>query len=225
MGWNRKLFFMNKVNVAITQRELIINGELHEALSTLWNEIAKNCGINIINLSSHDEKLLDKISYFECKAVILTGGGDLLEQAFNKNDNNNNNQLPIRQQKEIEIINFCLKNKISLLGICRGMQVLNLFFGGNLVEIDNHVGREVQIMIKNTKYKSLMPNTVLCHHKKGISRDSLAMNFEIIADSDGSIESIIDEKNKVLGFMWHPERNLEKNNKNFYQLLNQFFYA
>ena len=57
---------------------------------------------------------------------ILTGGGDIDEQ-------------PNRNKVEKELIKLSIKKDIPLLGICRGMQMINLHCGGNVSTVNNHV--------------------------------------------------------------------------------------
>ena len=58
--------------------------------------------------------------------ILLPGGNDISEK-----NKSSKNRLII----ENKLIKFSIKNKIPLLGICRGMQVINLFFGGKIEKI------------------------------------------------------------------------------------------
>ncbi len=60
------------------------------------------------------------------KGIILSPGGDP-----KKKDE--------RSFVEEKLINFAKETKIPLLGICRGAQKLNLYFGGKTIKIKNHV--------------------------------------------------------------------------------------
>ena len=55
------------------------------------------------------------------KLIILPGGNDLISKSY---------LSKIRLNNEIKLINFGLKNNIPILGVCRGMQVLNYFYKG-----------------------------------------------------------------------------------------------
>ena len=51
----------------------------------------------------------------------------------------------VRDLYEFKVIKFAIKKEIPLLGMCRGMQILNLFFGGKIRKIKNHVTKKHQI--------------------------------------------------------------------------------
>ena len=67
-----------------------------------------------------------------CSAVILAGGADLHPRTYGAsilNDNNFSKFDAQRDRREVYIIRYCLANKIPLLGICRGHQILGAYFG------------------------------------------------------------------------------------------------
>ena len=103
------------------------------------------------------------------------------------------------------MINYSLKNDIPILGLCRGAQAINLFFGGNILKIRNHVRKMHKIegkIIENKKN-----HYVNSYHDYGIKFNSLGKNLETLAyTKDGIIECFQHKKNKILGIMWHPER-------------------
>ena len=53
---------------------------------------------------------------------------------------------------------YCLKNKIPIIGICRGAQLLNIIFKGSIKKVKNHVNKKHQIfgeLVKKKKYMSI----------------------------------------------------------------------
>ena len=131
----------------------------------------------------------------------MSGGGNTFNLKEQKEDK-------LRDNVDILLLKFALSKKIPILGICRGMQFLNCFFGGTISQIRNHVGNEHEIILNTKLYN--FPNIVNSFHGFGIKRDNLASNFSSIAlDKNGNIESFIDSKKKVFGIMWHPERDVK----------------
>lgn len=141
--------------------------------------------------------------------IVLSPGGDAL-----KKDN--------RHKQEKFLINYAKKNKIPLLGVCRGAQVLNIFFGGKIVKFKEHIKKRHKLIgdiitKKYTKTKSL------CYHDYGINKNSLAKKLQILAyTNDGSIECFLHTKYKIMGMMWHPERN-KKITKFDMEIIKNFF--
>ena len=139
--------------------------------------------------------------------IVLTGGANI--GVYLKRD-----------RLEKFLIDYSIKKKIPLLGICRGMQIINHFFNGNLKRISNHVRTRHLIKSKYSK-KMYIVNS---YHEYCINEKK--MNHNIIPiyrhAKDNSIESFIHNKHKILGIMWHPER--EKKVRNFDKKIIQKFF-
>ena len=203
-------------NIGITQRIHFIKeyNEYRDELDQRWSSLFANIGILQIILPNNSELFKSKaIDSLNLNGVILSGG------EFQEN-NDNNIGLKNRNEFENNLIKHCIDNKIPIIGVCRGMQILNNFFGGKLEKIDNHVGKYHEI---NNLSNLPISNKVNSYHEFKLNRNELPENFEIIAtDLDGEIESILDKKNNLLGIMWHPERN-DPIDKNDIKLFSKFF--
>jgi putative glutamine amidotransferase len=126
------------------------------------------------------------------EGIILSGGGDSF-----KDDK--------RAKNEKKLIRYCIKNSIPLLGICRGAQAINLYFGGQLKKINKHVGKNHRIFGKMVKSKHNIK--VNSYHNYGFAENQLANNLEILAESaDKIVKCFSHKKHKLFGIMWHPER-------------------
>ena len=125
---------------------------------------------------------------------------------------------PKRDKTELEIINYCINKKLPIFGVCRGMQMLNSFFQGNITtnKTDSHVRKSHTIKIVNQKLKlSNNKYFVNSFHKNLIHEKSLGKSLEIfaISDFDNSIEGFFHESLPIIGVMWHPEREPNKFNQ------------
>ena len=134
--------------------------------------------------------------------IILPGGSDLFES---------NKISKTRLNIEKNLINISLRKKIPLLGICRGMQLLNIFFGGKINKVKNHMKKKNKIFFEENFFpkKSLIVN---CYHNYGIKNKFKSKKFKTIAtDKEGNLEMFRHKNKNIHGIMWHPER--EKNYK------------
>lgn len=119
--------------------------------------------------------------------VVLSGGQDI-------------GKSKLRDISEFFLISYCKKKKIPALGICRGMQVIGKFHGAKLIKVRNHVNK----INKITSRKNII--YVKCYHNYSLK--NCPKEFEIVHKSlDKNIESIISRKYRILGLMWHPERD------------------
>ena len=119
--------------------------------------------------------------------LVLSGGPDI---GLNK----------IRDITEEYLIKYSIKNKLPIYGICRGMQVLGKYFGVKLKPVKGHVN------VNHNVYSDFKIKNVNSYHRNALQK--CPKNFEVIYKSKGgSIESMVNDKNKIYACMWHPERN------------------
>ena len=155
------------------------------------------------------QKILLKLN--NINLILLPGGNDVL-----KNNVLNKNRLKV----EYEIIKFGIKKNIPIIGICRGMQVLNCFFNGKLKLVKGHMNTRHKVFFKKNFFNSKIL-TVNSFHNWGIPKKYISKSLESLAvDQKGNVEMFAHKKFKILGIMWHPER--EKSTKKFDKILNYF---
>lgn len=185
--------------------------------------------IDMYNLSLNEAtKTLEK-----CSGLILSGGPDVHPEKFGKGFDTLRCSIDgWRDTLEFALIEKAKKLKLPVLGICRGLQILNVAYGGSLIvdipeDVENNIihqdttSNEVfhSISIEENCYiyeiSGLKEGVVNSNHHQAIDR--LANKFKATSfTEDGIIESIEfkDYKNKhfLLAVQWHPER-LEKTKK------------
>ncbi len=145
--------------------------------------------------------------------IILSGGDNI-------------GDFPERDQTENKIIEFSIKKNIPLIGVCRGMQMINSFFGGTIKKnaTTDHVGNKHEILFLKNTFCDIHKNSIDVNsfHNNLINSDNLGNDLESIAitSSDDSIEAFSHKKYSISGIMWHPERVSDENNKN---IIRNFF--
>ena len=117
---------------------------------------------------------------------------------------------------EIKIIDYSTRNNIPILGVCRGMQLINEFFNGKNIKSDNlnHVGKYHHVKVKNSNFKDMLGEKleVNSFHNNLIKKEDVGQELEIFAESeeDSTIEGYFHKIHPIIGVMWHPERDQEQ---------------
>lgn len=179
--------------IALTQRIDFIKdyGEIRDSIDQNWNRILLQSGFNVILIPNNKILAENLIKTVNIEGIILTGGNTLSKYGGDAFE---------RDEVEKFLIKYAIEKDIPLLGVCRGMQMIQDYFGVKLLEIKGHVKVQHTIRIENNI------QVVNSYHNFGAysSTDEL----QIIAKSeDGVVESIKHEKYKIFAIMWHIERN------------------
>ena len=150
-----------------------------------------------------NKKKLSKKKIEDINFLIIPGGNDV---------SNILNTSKIRNSIEINLIKICFKKKIPILGICRGAQLLNKSFGGKGTKIIKHMRTRHNIFFTNREIIKKKFLNVNSFHNDGIKKNDLSKSFKVLAsDKYKNIEMFVSKNKKIIGTMWHPER--EKSTK------------
>jgi len=200
------------LKIALSMRVVTAAGyhERRDALSQDWIPLLESWGaipVCLPNTYSNIESLLDMVDL-----VILTGGNDITLSPDGEDLVDAEEHAKERDLQEYRIIDLCIQKGIPLLGVCRGMQIINYKFGGalELVEKERHVANRHAVRIADSEYKNLLGEVevVNSYHNYGITRNTLGAGLEVLAtSSDGVIEAVAHDQYPIVGIMWHPERN------------------
>ena len=161
----------------------------------------------------------------QCDGLLLTGGDDLNPALFGEEILNDTVQIAAqRDRDEFRILDLAVKMGIPVFGICRGIQVMNVYFGGTLyqdipAQIPSEVAHRMEKPYHRTSHLCmLVPGSPLyelagkdvigvnSHHHQAVKDP--APGFEVMGCSeDGLVEAIYDPSKRLCwGVQWHPER-------------------
>lgn len=126
----------------------------------------------------------------EPAGILLTGGNSLVKYGGN---------APERDLMENNMLDFAMQHKIPVYGFCRGMQALLDYFGCPLEEVQGHVAVRHKITGEMGALEVNSFHNQACLQAKG--------PLKVLAKAeDGVIEAVCCKEKRVLGTMWHPER-------------------
>lgn len=182
---------MKKIGILLRLDKIGKHNELRENIDARFINLLQRLNFIPILIPSK----INNINLFLNKAsldgFILSPGGDPFENT-------------IRKKNEHKLIKYSIQKKKPILGICRGAQVLNIFFGGKLKRVKNHVRKNHRLYGQLVKSKKVIVNS---YHNLGFNNELLGKNLKIEAyTKDNVVECFRHKKHRILGIMWHPER-------------------
>jgi gamma-glutamyl-gamma-aminobutyrate hydrolase PuuD len=159
------------------------------------------------------EEVLDALD-----GLIFSGGNDLTPKSYGAEpDPTTNGTNPARDRGELALLNAALERDLPVLAICRGVEVLNVVRGGDLVQhLPDIVGHEEHraavgefsehaVRVDPGSKLGEVRGTVLSHHHQGLGRVGEGLR-EVAWAEDGVVEAVEDpDKPFLVGVLWHPE--------------------
>lgn len=190
-------------HIGITQRvsEIPNRGERRDCLDQQWPVLLEHLGLLAVTLPNRLANPQRHLTELELHGIILTGGNDLAHLP------GASNPAPERDQTEYKALEFAAARGLPVLGVCRGLQIMNVYLGGHLVPVTGHTRAQHRLRPEtgDSAFEGL--TSVNSFHDWGIIDEGLARDLypEAKAD-DGTIEAVRHRRLPWLGIMWHPER-------------------
>ena len=195
-----------KIIGIVTKKSISL--EKHD-IDIVYNDIVrmvkKHGGIPIGIILEEDYKSIIDI----CDGIIFQGGDNFDEY-------------------DLEALKYAYDSDVKVLGICLGMQLMGVLFGGKMIDVDNHKKTDFYVhtvkINRNSKLYDIYKNDIIkvnSRHNSVIESTSLSISA---ISNDGYIEAIEDSSKKFfIGVQWHPESMINDNyqNKLFENFINQ----
>ena len=202
-----------RIGISTRQTKYSKYNEMRDVISHDWIYFFNELNFIPILIPNTLKNIPNFLDEMKLDGIVLSGGDNI-------------GDFPERDQTENEIIEFSIKKNIPLIGICRGMQIINSFFGGTIKKnaTTDHVKNTHKILFLKNNFCKININSINVNsfHNNLINSENLANDLESVAmaDIDDSIEAFCHKKYPIFGIMWHPERTPDEKNKN---ILRNFF--
>lgn len=155
--------------------------------------------------------------------LVFSGGADLDPAGYDADPHPETNGIrPERDRAELTLMGAALERDMPILAVCRGMEIMNVLRGGDLVQhLPEVVGDEkhkhtpgvfadhdVSVADDSRLARILGDRApVKSHHHQGVGRVGDGLVTTAWAE-DGTIEGLEDpERSFALGVLWHPEED------------------
>jgi len=199
---------MFKKRIGITQRVMKHPryNEMMDCLDINWAKLLISIDILPVPLSLAPACSAEAIwKILELDGLILSGGNTLVDYAGATDDTEN--LSPERDAYEHALLKAVLPTGKPVLGVCRGLQLINTYYNGELTKVKGHAGTKHRLVAENSSTAYQFPLEVNSFHDCAVPRKKLGKELIPLAhDAEGNIEAFFHPKDKVLGIMWHPER-------------------
>jgi len=196
-------------------------------LSDYYVQAVENSGGIPVILPSVDIEVVDRL-YEMVDGLIFSGGCDVDPHLFGETPQKGIGEItPKRDQFELCLAQKALKGTKPVLGICRGIQVLNIAAGGSLyqdisgVTVQEHDQKapewfpfhEVEILENSLLFKIIGRKKIKVNSFHHQAVKNLGQGLKKVGwTNDGIIEAVesISEGKTILGVQWHPECNWDR---------------
>lgn len=187
--------------------------------------------LEIVKLSYRLNNLSD---IEKCTHIVLTGGEDVHPRFYNQPEMlqycSATDMDEARDEFEWKVLEYSQKNNLPLLGICRGLQIANVFFGGTLIPDLPSFGKynhskfeegkdryhEVSVDANSLLHKITQSDKGIINSAHHQSAGKIGTNLVVNSFSpDGVVEGIERRSSGnqawLLLVQWHPERMRDRN--------------
>lgn len=179
--------------VAISQRvEISVpHGERRDALDQRWWDFLAVCGFVPLPIPNQPDAAQTLLQTVAPLGVILSGGNDLAAYG---------GDAPERDETEAGLLDWASRNERPVMAVCRGLQFLTHHHGAALSHDSKHAGPRHTVELETGQEIS-----VNSYHNWTLK--AAPVGFQVWARAaDGTVEGIRSADGRIVGQMWHPER-------------------
>jgi putative glutamine amidotransferase len=195
-------------------------------LSRSYVEAVQHAGALVVMLPPDELLLEDPGEVLDLlDGLVLAGGADIDPASYGELPHRETlDTVPERDRFEIALVRAAIERDLPVLGICRGMQLINVVYGGTLLQhLPERFGHHEHLRVAGTfdgadhdvdlsegslaaRAAGETHHATKSHHHQGIDRLGEGLQISGSSSMDGLPEAIeMPDRRFVLGVQWHPE--------------------
>lgn len=191
---------MTLIAVSMRVDEVSTYKERRDSIDQQWYKFLERCGCTPICIpNTSKEKTEELLGLIRPDGVLLTGGNTISEF-----QDQNSLSAPERDQTELALFEYAINKNKSILGVCRGMQYLLHLFNVEQFKVSGHVAQRHNIYL-NLDDEPFVKE-VNSFHSWSADKCNLPADLRVLAYDHDLLEGFIHTNKKIMGVMWHPER-------------------
>jgi len=160
-----------------------------DTLDQRWVAFIRACGLTPLLLPNDRTAVQQLTAALPIAGILLTGGNTLAAYG---------GDAPERDEMEFWLVEEAARGGIPILGVCRGMQVIQHLHGVPLCRVSGHVEPRQVITVDGAE------QTVNSYHNWGTTETRRPLDVWAVA-ADGVVKAVRHGPG-LLAVMWHPER-------------------
>lgn len=192
------------MRIGISQRVEVIPsyGEKRDCLDQQWFRFLESLGLTPIPIPNSLSDVEGWLHSSGIEGLILSGGNDLSQLP------GAGNASVERDETEVAVLAFARQRKWPVIGVCRGLQMMNVWLGGQLAPVSGHTAvRHPLTLAEGAETCFHVYREVNSFHNWGIAPGGLAGDLvPQLLSPEGNIEAFTHRLLPWFGIMWHPER-------------------
>ncbi len=147
--------------------------------------------------------------------IVLTGGNNVSGHVYGHQSFLAEGSSAVRDQTEVALIDFAIAHEVPLVAWCRGLQMMQVYFGGQLCGTEGsrvgHVATVHEVEITTDFHREIAQSSALqvnSYHDYGVRRSELVAPLREFAVEpiDGFVEAAYHPDLPMAACQWHPER-------------------
>lgn len=210
---------MNKiVGISLRVVEATNYKEPRDSISHDWIRYLSRYDVTPVLIPNVLSNVSEFIKSIKPSALILSSGNNISPQNKNERQEGIDDVSLDRDHTEREIIQYAIDNRVPLLGVCRGMQMLNVYFDGsllrNLTDLCGtsavHANATHEIEIDEMRINDMLnPDDLVTnsYHNQAVTLSTLSSQLEtFVMTGYEVVEGLYHPNLPIAGIQWHPER-------------------